>query len=277
MIKLLKFLFSSNIGQKILMSLTGLFLVLFLVVHLAGNFQLLKNDHGFAFNYYTWFMTTNPLIKFISYSLYAFILLHAFKGFYLVYMNRKARGSAGYKVKSGNANSHWTSRNMGILGSIILIFIFIHMNDFWFQYKFKDLPWTVYSKNMATDSIKSQDITKDVASGQFMEYFGAVGADAKHKPHILSYPDTRGNTIFVTKDLYQITYTAFKQWWLVLFYVLAMLMISFHLWHGFASAFQTLGLNHPRYTPFIKGFGKLFSILVPLGFAILPIIIYLSK
>ncbi len=67
----------SSLGRKIVMSLTGLFLCLFLVVHLMGNLQLLKNDQGEAFNVYTYFMTHNPLIKFISYANYFFILLHA--------------------------------------------------------------------------------------------------------------------------------------------------------------------------------------------------------
>lgn len=70
---------TSSIGQKLIMSLTGLFLILFLVVHLAGNFQLLADDGGESFNTYTRFMTTNPLIKLTSYLLYAFILLHTFQ------------------------------------------------------------------------------------------------------------------------------------------------------------------------------------------------------
>jgi succinate dehydrogenase / fumarate reductase cytochrome b subunit len=56
-----------------------------------------------------------------------------------------------------------------------------------------------------------------------------------------------------------------------------MLVLSFHLWHGFASAFQTLGANNEKYTPIISGFGKMFSVLIPLAFAIIPIILYLNK
>ena len=86
-----KFL-SSSIGQKVIMSLTGLFLMLFLVVHLIGNLQLLKADNGEAFNTYAFFMTHNPLIKTVSYSLYAFILWHAIQGLRLWLNNRAARG-----------------------------------------------------------------------------------------------------------------------------------------------------------------------------------------
>lgn len=74
---------TSSIGKKLIMSLTGLFLILFLKVHLLGNLQLLKDDGGLAFNTYAHFMAHNPLIKFISYGNYFFILLHFMMGMYL--------------------------------------------------------------------------------------------------------------------------------------------------------------------------------------------------
>src|SRR5438477_12369983 len=123
-------LFNSSLGQKLIMALTGLFLCLFLVVHVSGNLQLFKNDSGLAFNQYSVFMTTNPLIKAISYILYATILYHAYKGLVLAWKNQKAR-PVKYAAFDGKANSPWASRNMGILGTIILVFIIIHMNDFW--------------------------------------------------------------------------------------------------------------------------------------------------
>ena len=62
-----------------------------------------------------------------------------------------------------------------------------------------------------------------------------------------------------------------------LFYVFSMSVLAFHLWHGFASAFQSLGLNHPKYTPLIKIFGRGFAIVVPLLFAIIPVMIYFNS
>ena len=67
---------TSTIGRKLIMSLTGLFLISFLIVHLAGNLQLFKSDGGYAFNTYTVFMTSNPIIKTVSYVLYTSILIH---------------------------------------------------------------------------------------------------------------------------------------------------------------------------------------------------------
>ena len=88
-------------------------------------------------------------------------------------------------------------------------------------------------------------------------HWGAIGVDAN------------GN-----KDLHTIVVAAFKQWWYVLLYVISMIALAYHLLHGFQSAFQTLGLSHPKYSPVIKGFGRIFSIAVCFLFAIIPVYIY---
>ena len=136
----------SSIGQKLIMSLTGLFLILFLVVHLIGNFQLLADDGGEAFNLYTRFMTSNPLIKTVSYGLYFFILLHTFQGIALWLQNRVARGSERYAVKKTRAvgTSAVLSSRMAWLGIIVLVFIVIHMVQFWLQMKLGTVQMVTY-------------------------------------------------------------------------------------------------------------------------------------
>ena len=78
-------------------------------------------------------------------------------------------------------------------------------------------------------------------------------------------------------DLYTRVNAAFNVWWIVLLYVAGQVALFFHLKHGFYSAFQTLGWNHPKYTPIIKGFGLIYSIVIPLGFALIPIYIFFVK
>jgi succinate dehydrogenase / fumarate reductase, cytochrome b subunit len=253
--KVLQFLFTSSIGRKVVMALTGLFLILFLLIHLIGNLQLLKADDGYAFNKYAWFMTTNPLIKTTSYLLYAFILLHAVKGFYLAYTNRKARGG-NYGKYNGAANSHWTSRNMAVLGTVILVFIVTHMGDFWWEYKFGEIPWTKYETSVVADATTATPISGAEASGHIR--MGSV--DNKE--------------VFITKDLYKETVEAFEQPLLVAFYLLAMVMIALHLWHGFASAFQSLGINHHRWNPIIRSLGYGYAVLIPAGFALIPLYVF---
>ena len=126
---------TSSIGKKLVMSLTGLFLCSFLVIHLLGNLQLLIPDGGAKFNVYAKFMTSNPLIKFISFGLYAGILLHAIQGILIWLSNKKAK-STKYAV-STYTNGSWMSKNMGLLGTLVLFFLCVHMGDFWLRMKFE--------------------------------------------------------------------------------------------------------------------------------------------
>ena len=136
MSKAAKFL-DSSIGRKVLMSLTGLFLCSFLVVHVIGNIQLFNNDLGLSFNQYTVFMTTFPPIKIISYLLYATILLHALSGIRITLQNRKAR-PVPYQAPKDTRSSTWASKNMALMGMVVLFFLITHMANFWFKYKFGD-------------------------------------------------------------------------------------------------------------------------------------------
>lgn len=220
--------FSSTIGKKIIMSLTGLFLIVFLVVHLSGNLLLLKGDGGQAFNEYTKFMTTNPAIKTVSYLLYAFILIHVIYSLILAVHNRNAR-PVRYAVKKGQDNSKWASRNMGLLGTIVLVFLIVHLRSFWYELKAGAVP-------------------------------------------VVSYPESGE-----VRDLYTVVESSFTQWWYVGLYVACMIGLAFHLSHGFASAFQTLGINHKKYTPAIKKAGIAFAIIIPLLFAMIPVVMFVNS
>lgn len=213
----------SSLGRKLVMSLTGLFLCSFLIVHLVGNLQLLGADAQLKFNAYAKFMTTFPLIKFLSYGLYAGFLLHIIQGIQLVMKNKSAR-PVGYKKDKGYGSSG-ASRNMGLLGTIILVFLVIHMKSFWYE-----MHW------------------------------GEIGNDSA------------GN-----RDLFAVVNAAFGQLWYVALYVVSMFALAFHLLHGFQSAFQTLGINHKKYTPAIKLVGFAFSVIVPAAYAAIPIVMFLTQ
>lgn len=254
---------TSSIGKKVLMSLTGLFLCTFLIIHLIGNLQLFKSDGGYAFNTYVVFMTTFPVIKFISYALYASILFHAIWGLYLEFKNRQARPERYAVVKN---SSSWASRNMAILGTIMLVYIVVHMNDFWYKYKFGNVPYKQYVENIET--------------GKQLDGFPKAMPDTfkLNKKMEESLLLDQGVKVTVVKDLYKIVEEGFKNIWLVLVYVLSMVAVAYHLIHGFQSAFQTLGLNHKKYTPLIKFIGiGVFGILIPIGFAAIPIFFYLKS
>jgi succinate dehydrogenase / fumarate reductase cytochrome b subunit len=209
---------SSSIGKKFLMGLTGLFLVSFLVVHVSLNSAIFLNDGGQTFNAGADFMAHNPVIRIIEIGLFAGLILHVFQAFVLTMENKKARPIA-YQVVNGSANSSWYSRSMGILGSLLLIFLVVHLGNFW-------LPTKV-----------------------------AVFSHTEH------------NTFDEMK-------LVFSQWYFVVVYLVGVAALLYHLLHGFQSAFQTLGLNHKKYTPFIKKFGVWFSVIVCVLFAAMPITMF---
>lgn len=134
---------TSSLGKKLIMALTGLFLILFLTGHLLGNLQLLKDDGGQAFNEYAKFMTTTPVIKILSYLTYICIILHVIYSLILTIHNRKARPIK-YTVSRQSENSVWTSRNMGILGTIVLLFLVIHLRSFWYEMHYGSIPTIEY-------------------------------------------------------------------------------------------------------------------------------------
>ena len=136
----MKLYFSSKIFQKALAALSGGFLVLFLVGHLAGNLQLfIPGELGQKqFNAYALFMTTNPAVIALSYVTYTSIILHSILTVYLVIKSKLARPIK-YQISSGNSNSSWASRNMAFLGTMLLIFIIIHLRSFWYEMHFGDI------------------------------------------------------------------------------------------------------------------------------------------
>ncbi len=133
---------TSIIFRKVLASLSGLFLVVFLIGHLVGNFQLfIPGEIGKTqFNKYALFMTTNPIVFILSMITYLSILMHIALTIYLAILSKKARPVKYYNSSVSNTSS-WASRNMTILGIIILFFIVIHMKSFWYEMHFGKMPY----------------------------------------------------------------------------------------------------------------------------------------
>lgn len=122
--------------RKNVIALTGLFLCLFLLVHFAANFILLLPEsiaRG-MYNSYSTLLRNNPFIKIISIVLMASIVFHVLYAWIVTRHNKAAKPQA-YVVNSSEANSTWTSRNMGLLGLLLLIFLVIHLAHFWARIK----------------------------------------------------------------------------------------------------------------------------------------------
>lgn len=284
-------LLKSSLAKKYWMAFTGLFLCLFLAGHLAGNLQLLVPNNALNFNKYALFMTTNPVIKILSYLTYLSILFHAVDGIMLTIQNKKAR-PIGY-AKTDGSSSSFASRNMAVLGTVILVFIATHMVNFWAKMHFdKNMP--LMTKTIEVEGNKQQFYV-GTKVGQYFPVEQVAKEGEKIETKIMQLPkqfviknktemyylQADVKTADLYKDLHKLTVDFFKDAKYGLFftigYVLAMLALAFHLWHGFQSAFQSLGVNSSKLTPVIKFFGKAFAIIVPLLFAIIPVILHFKK
>jgi succinate dehydrogenase / fumarate reductase cytochrome b subunit len=128
-------MFYTSVGRKLIMAMTGLFLFLFLLEHLYGNLLLYKMDAGEAFNEYGEMLTGNIIIRTIEYALFAGFVIHIIDALFLTLANRKARPIA-YSVSQQSQNSSWFSRNMGLTGTVILVFLVVHLRTFFFPHRF---------------------------------------------------------------------------------------------------------------------------------------------
>lgn len=231
-----KHFFTSSIGKKLIMGLTGLFLITFLVVHCSINAMIFFNDGGDTFNHWAHFMGTNLIVRTMEIGLFAGLLLHIIQGFVLWYQNSRAR-PVKYAMNNASANSKWYSRSMGLLGTLLLLFLVLHIYHFWTPSRLG----------------------------------GIAGIRALEETSLMTYNSQAALNLYAEM---QWVFTGNLP--VVIIYILGVISLAWHLLHGFQSAFQTLGLNHKKYTPIIKLLGTAFSIIVPLIFALMPLAFYLK-
>jgi succinate dehydrogenase / fumarate reductase cytochrome b subunit len=210
--------FSSSIGSKFLIALTGLFLLIFLIAHLAGNFLFIAGPD--AFNHYSHNLISNPLVYVAEIGLIAIFALHIVKtvgmvaGSYSARPERYAK-TKWAKTKNDRSRKSLASSTMILTGTITLVFVVTHLATF---------------------------------------KFGAY------------YETAEG-----IRDLYRLQLAVFSSPGYVVFYIVAMTVIAFHLWHGVSSALQSFGVNSPTWTPRLLWAGRLAAVVLGVGFAILPI------
>ncbi len=250
------------------MGISGLFLVSFLFVHLGGNALLFIPDKGATFNAFVRFMTTNPVIKVLEWVLFAGFITHIIYAAILSRQNAAAR-PVNYTFKGNqDKNAPWTSRNMGLTGSIFLVFLASHVTMFWGAYKFGHSNGQAtleeayaFSYKVKQDVVGSDNHTI-VKSGQYVDFEDLVLAK---EGEVADKPVAIKNMTAIVQD-------SFGQWWIVLLYVVAMGIMGLHLNHGFQSAFRSLGFVHVKYTPFLTRLGVALSVFFPLAFAAIPVV-----
>jgi succinate dehydrogenase / fumarate reductase cytochrome b subunit len=150
-----KGLFGSSLVKKFWMALTGIFLISFLLIHCAVNAAIFFNDGGETFNKLAHFMGTNIIIRTMEIVLFLGLILHVADGLMLYFQNRKAR-PVKYAYEKAGASSKWYSRSMALLGSLILLFLILHLYHFWLRTRITGL--TIEQAHLYYDGKKYEDL-----------------------------------------------------------------------------------------------------------------------
>jgi len=215
---------TDSTGSKFLMSITGLFMVMFVAVHLTVNLLLIFDDSGELFNMTVHFMENSLVVGIIEPLLGLGFFIHITWSFFLEYRNWKALCVSHNKKESGNYVT-WASRNMLVLGSLVLVFLVIHLINF-----FRVI-------NFVPESLQTVTI-----NGVEMEDTYSLVAD-----------------LFKKSVVYDILY------------IMGGNLLGLHLSHGFWSAFHTLGLTDKHRISKIRVAGKIYAVIVAIGFSGIPL------
>ncbi|WP_147203241.1 succinate dehydrogenase cytochrome b subunit [Segetibacter aerophilus] len=230
-----KQMFTSSIGQKLTMALTGLFLITFLIVHVGLNACIWANDGGQMFNTGANFMSSMLVIRIMEIGLFAGIIIHVIQGLLLFFENKSKR-KIGYAIEYGERGSKWYSRSMGLLGTLLLLFLIMHIYHFWVPSRLGGM-WNI-------KPLEEVDYT----NGLGKQYH----------------------------NLYAEMINVFQNPIVVILYVLGCISLAYHLMHGFESAFRTIGVHNNRYLKMLRYVGRGYSIIISIAFAMMPISIYLG-
>ncbi|MBV9864377.1 MAG: succinate dehydrogenase cytochrome b subunit [Abitibacteriaceae bacterium] len=239
-------IFSTAVGKKVAMALTGLGLCIYLVLHLAGNLLLLTGST--QFNAYAHTLTAIPILPLIELGLLAIFLIHIYEAIKVSLENRNAR-PVGYqtkvwaRTKSQKSVKSVSSTTMMWSGIIILVFVALHVWHFKYGKFYAVQPANVAvgtaNTGVATSSTNPQEAQEQV------------------------------------RDLAYLVISEFKKPLIVALYVASMIVLGMHLFHAFSSAFQSLGVSNPRYRSILLRTGQIFTIVIAGGFAFLPVWVYL--
>ncbi len=278
----------ASITKKMAIAAFGAFLLLFLPVHLGINLCLLRDDGGHWFRLASHFMGTNYIVKVFEIVLIGSVLLHIIIGILLTIQNLLAR-PVRYKV-SHKSKTHFMSRYMIYTGGLVGVFLIIHFVNFYFvkinlvegKYtaKLEQVQKAFGEKLNRLQAHEIDEAEQEVLMAQYHALTN-VPQEKIDKYHVNLINLTKdevevycGKDYKAQPDFYAMSKDLFSNKYYSLIYILSFIILGLHLMHAINSLAQTFGLSHKKYNSTIEFVAIAYAIIVPLGFALIPIIIY---
>jgi succinate dehydrogenase / fumarate reductase cytochrome b subunit len=251
----------SSLGSKYLMALTGLALIGFVLVHMGGN--LLVYAGRDALNSYAANLKAHPAVLWAARAgLLAVFVLHVALGIRLTRQNYLAR-PVRYQYPDDTLQASWASRHMFLTGMVLLAFVLYHLAHFTFGI-------------LALAPEGSPGEETYVPYNSLAEYRRPADPKWQTAPPSLGKGGQLPAGWEERHDVYAMVVAGFRNPWITLSYLVAMVFLGLHLWHGGSSWFQSLGLNHARYNKLIRGFGPVLAAVVVAGNCSIPLSVYLG-
>lgn len=273
MTNLLKF---ASITKKITLALLGLFLMLFLLMHLGINLCMLRDDGGAWFRAAAHFMGTNYIVKLVEIILFVVIILHILLGIFIQIQNWRAR-PIGYKAPSRSKTSVG-SKFMIYTGCLIFAFLALHFVNFYFvKLGCVEGKYMVNIEDLQSADPVLMQQNQDMLIAMFKNTDSATAQAKPFKELAEGLSREQITTVLgqnfteYEPDFYIMSRDLFKQPVYSLIYILLFIFMGFHLFHAFTSAFQTLGLRNPKYTPAIRLIACAYTTIIVLGFCFIPV------
>lgn len=283
----------ASISKKILVACVGLFLLVFLLVHMGINLCLLRPDDGAWYIAACNFMGTNYIVKVFEVVLFAALIAHILITVALQIQNWKARPVRYHQPSKSKTSA--MSKTMIWTGGLVFVFLVLHFVNFYFvKLDLVEGKYMINTEEMITPEFQKQYMEFSqgkMAEEEMAAFQGKMEAintlivkaetndlysDDMKWIRELSAEDVKpleGIVEGFEPDFYHMAYDLFGNKIYSIIYLILFVALAFHLIHAMQSAFQTLGLNHNKYNTFIEGFSWAYAIIIALGFAIVPIYI----
>ena len=264
----------SSITKKLLVALFASFLLIFLLFHMTANLFILADDGGDAYSAFCHFMGTNVFVKVFEVILFGCLVLHLCLASYLWFQNRRNR-PVGYK-KPSKTKTGKGSKLMMITGSLLLVCLIFHFYDFYFvklnfvegNYMVKTEDFVVNSPDQEISEEAQMTLMRLIDQGKASKDMQWIRQISTTELDVLqqAFPEAE-----FEPDFYHMARQKFSIWHIVLGYLIFFAVVGIHIRHGFQSAFQTFGLNHYKYSRLIEILGVVYTWVVILGFAVVPL------
>lgn len=305
-----------SITKKLTVALLGGFLLIFLLFHMCANLMILKDDGGAAYGAFCHFMGSNIVVKLCEVVLLGVIALHILLTLWLAVTNRMARPVRYHEAQKSTTHTTskfmvWTGiLIIACIGLHFYDFYMVKLGVVKGEYMVKTeklqddemngIAQLANQMQMTPDQLlEAMKQEMDPNDAEAADYFGKIESKLKLLG-IINRSYTEGNVskdmkwvhkltkedkevildaipdCEIEPDFYYMAREKFKVWYIVLGYLVFFVILFFHLTHAFPSAFQTLGLNNYKYNRAIEICGKIYTWIVCLGFAVIPIVVFLG-